>query len=74
MKKDKKTKEEKYCRLGKVGGEAVIEGLMMRSGDRMSTACRNEEGKIVVVDKKHVSLRKRHKFFNIRGNKPLMLA
>jgi uncharacterized protein YqhQ len=65
VKKDKKTKEEKNCRLGKVGGEAVIEGLMMRSGDRMSTACRNEEGKIVVVDKKHVSLRKRHKFFNI---------
>ncbi len=65
MKKDKKNKPEANCRLNRVGGEAVIEGIMMKAGDRLSTACRNEEGKIVVVDQKYVSLRKRHKFFNI---------
>ena len=65
MKKNKKEQNETACRLGKVGGEAVIEGIMMKAGDRLSTACRNEEGKIVVVDRKHTSLRKKHKFFNI---------
>ncbi len=53
------------CRLNRVGGGAVIEGVMMKAGDRASTACRNEEGKIVVVDKKFVSIRKKHKFLNI---------
>ena len=65
MKKNKKEPSKSACRLGKVGGEAVIEGIMMKAGDRLSTACRNEEGKIVVVDRKHTSLRKKHKFFNI---------
>ena len=53
------------CRLSKVGGEAVIEGVMMRAGDRCSTACRLEDGSIAVVDRKFVSIRKRKKFFNI---------
>ena len=65
MKKTKKEQSESACRLGKVGGEAVIEGIMMKAGDRLSTACRNEEGKIVVVDRRHTSLRKKNKFFNI---------
>ena len=60
-----KNKQQESCRLGKVGGGAVIEGVMMRAGDRASTACRTEDGKIVVVDKKFVSVRKKHKWLNI---------
>jgi len=61
----KKKKNEPNCRLNRVGGEAVIEGVMMKAGDRCSTACRKEDGSIAVVDKKHVSVRKKNKFLNI---------
>ena len=53
------------CRLNKVGGEAVIEGVMMKAGDRVSTACRMEDGKIGVIERKFVSARKKHKLFRI---------
>ncbi len=56
---------EQNCRLGKVGGEAVLEGVMMRSGDRYSIASRMEDGSITVSNHSYTSLRKRHKFFNI---------
>ena len=58
-------KEVQSCRLNRVGGAAVLEGVMMKAGDRASTACRTEDGKIAVVDKKFVSVRKKHKFLNI---------
>ncbi len=61
----KKEPKEQNCRLNRVGGEAVIEGVMMKAGDRCSTACRKEDGTIVVADRKFVSIRKKHKFFNI---------
>lgn len=57
--------KELSCRLNRVGGEAVIEGVMMKAGDRCSTACRKEDGTVAVVDKKFVSVRKKHKFLNI---------
>lgn len=56
---------EQSCRLGKVGGEAVIEGVMMRAGDRYSVASRLEDGSIKVSNHSYTSLRKRNKFFNI---------
>ena len=55
----------KNCRLGKVGGEAVLEGVMMRSGDRYSIASRMEDGSITVSDHSFKSIRKKSKFFNI---------
>ncbi len=56
---------ENNCRLGKVGGEAVLEGVMMRAGDRYSVASRKEDGSIVVSDHSYTSLRKKNKFFNL---------
>ena len=45
MKKDKKPRD---CRLGAVGGQAVLEGVMMRSKSNCATAVRvTETGKIV---------------------------
>lgn len=55
---------EKNCRLGKVGGEAVLEGVMMRCGDRYSVACRHEDGSISVSNHTYVSARKKNKIFN----------
>lgn len=61
----KKVNPELSCRLGKVGGQAVIEGVMMKSGDDTCLAVRGEDGKITTRNKKFVSLRKKNKFFNI---------
>ncbi len=60
-------KQECLCpeRLGKVGGQAVMEGVMMRSGENVSVAVRNEDKSITVVNDKFVSVRKKHKALNI---------
>lgn len=58
-------KTEKNCRLGVVGGQAVLEGVMMKHGERYSVAVRRENGSITVTDGNFVSVRKKHKFFNI---------
>ena len=39
MKKDKK-QEPVNPRLGKVGGSAVLEGVMMRAGEMSAVTCR----------------------------------
>jgi len=45
-----------------VGGQAVIEGVMMRSPERISTSVRRESGEIVTRTEPYTSLVKRHKF------------
>ena len=56
---------EKNCRLGVVGGQAVLEGIMMRHKDRCSIAVRKEDGTITVKNDNFVSVRKKHKILNI---------
>ena len=53
------------CRLGKVGGQAVLEGVMMKAGERVVTTCRKEDGELVVTDDKFVSAREKNKFLNL---------
>ena len=69
MKKDKSKKSCKTSccpeRLGKVGGQAVLEGVMMKAGDRTVTTCRKEDGTLAVVDSSFVSIRTKCKFFNL---------
>jgi uncharacterized protein YqhQ len=48
-----------------IGGQAVIEGVMMRSSHTVSTAVRGPEGKIVVKNEKFVSLTQRHKILGL---------
>ena len=57
--------KEPNCRLGVVGGQAVLEGVMMKHGDDYSIAVRKTDGTIVVEDAKYVSLRQRFKPFNL---------
>ena len=73
-KKGRKTMSEKNkvkdsCpfsdRLGKVGGQAVLEGVMMKAGNRMVTTCRKEDGGLVVTEEDFVSIRQKHKFFDL---------
>ena len=53
------------ARLNKVGGQAVLEGVMMKAGKRTVTSCRKEDGSIVVYDDEFVSVRKKHKILNL---------
>lgn len=48
-----------------VGGQAVIEGVMIRSPRRISTAVRKQSGEIVIKNDDYISLTKRRKILNI---------
>ena len=52
-------------RLGRVGGQAVIEGVMMKAGKSMATTCRKEDGTITVSVSDFVSVRSRHKILDL---------
>lgn len=58
-------KKPKNCRLNQVGGEAVLEGVMMRAGSRTATACRLASGAVAVVAGEFVSVRKKHRILNL---------
>jgi len=48
-----------------IGGQAVIEGVMMRSPTYYATAVRTPQGRIVIQKIPYVGLTHRHKFLNI---------
>ena len=61
MAKNKENKTPADPRCGIVGGQAVLEGVMMKSHERCSLAVRTPDGKIAVDNSIFVSLRKKHK-------------
>ncbi len=65
--KEKKTPEQgAVCRRGRVGGQAVMEGVMMRSPTRTAIAVRRiDDGTVVVRESGNQSIRDKHKFFNL---------
>ena len=58
-------KDKDPRRLNKVGGQAVLEGVMMKAGEKTVTTCRKEDGTLVVTDNTFQSVRKKHKILNI---------
>lgn len=58
-------KDKDPKRLNKVGGQAVLEGVMMKAGERTVITCRKEDGTLVVTDSTFQSVRKKHKILNI---------
>jgi uncharacterized protein YqhQ len=48
-----------------VGGQAVIEGVMMRGPGRIATAVRRSNGEIVIKKKEYRSLGERYSFFKL---------
>ena len=52
-------------RLGKVGGQAVLEGVMMKAGNRMVTTCRKPDGSLMVTDDVFTSARQKHKILDL---------
>jgi len=65
MAKKEKNAPVANCRLNKVGGQAVLEGVMMKAGARTVTTCRKENGELVVTDGSFVSVREKHKILNL---------
>ena len=65
MAKKKQCSQSCTERLNKVGGQAVLEGVMMKAGKRTVTTCRKEDGTLAVYDGEFHSVRKKHKLLNI---------
>ena len=65
MEKNKSCSKKCADRLNKVGGQAVLEGVMMKAGAKTVTTCRKEDGTLVVYDSEFHSVRKKHKILNI---------
>lgn len=57
--------ENLSCRLGTVGGQAVIEGVMMKSKELVALSVRGTDGNITTETKPFKSIRSKHKFLNI---------
>ena len=60
-----KEKKQRDPKIGIVGGQAVLEGVMMRSGERQSLSVRLQDGTISTESTTVTSLRKRYKICNI---------
>lgn len=48
-----------------IGGQAVIEGVMMRNDNKFATAVRKSNNEMVVDKREHVSITKRYKFLGL---------
>ncbi|MDR1630747.1 MAG: DUF1385 domain-containing protein [Oscillospiraceae bacterium] len=58
-------KQEKNCRLGTAGGQALIEGIMMNSPNGAAVAVRKPDGSIVVKRKNMKRLKDRYKVLGL---------
>lgn len=52
-------------RFNRVGGQAVLEGVMMKAGNRTVTTCRKPDGSLTVKDAEFDTVRKKHKILNV---------
>ncbi len=52
-------------RFNRVGGQAVLEGVMMKAGNRTVTTCRKPDGSLTVNDAEFDTVRKKHKILNV---------
>ena len=53
------------CRRNRVGGQAIIEGVMMKHDEDVSIVVRKEDGSIEIINQKFVSIKKKCKFFRL---------
>ncbi len=58
-------KQDLCCRKNRVGGQAVIEGVMMKKGEEVALAVRKDDGTIEIEKSKFVALKTNHKWINI---------
>lgn len=60
-----KQNKEKNERLGRVGGQAVLEGVMMKGSNISALAVRREDGSIAIEASEFVSVRKKYKILSL---------
>ena len=53
------------CRPNSVGGQAVIEGVMMKNGTRVALAIRKEDGSVEIKNSEFHPLKEKHRWLNI---------
>lgn len=53
------------CKYTSIGGQALIEGIMMKSPEKTALAVRTKEKEIDITYLEYKSLRERNKFFNL---------
>ncbi len=53
------------CRKNKVGGQAVIEGVMMKNGQEVALAVRKGDGTVEIKKSTFTPLKSKHKWLNI---------
>lgn len=58
-------KKNANCRLGRVGGQAVLEGVMMKSAGHIGISVRMQDGSIRTEDDKYTAAKEKHKFFGV---------
>ena len=58
-------KQDLCCRKNRVGGQAVIEGVMMKNGQSVALAVRKEDGTIEINKSEFIALKTKHKWINI---------
>lgn len=61
----KNKQEKKTCHLTSIGGQAVLEGVMMRGPEKIATAVRKSNGEIVMDERPVNSFVARHKLHKI---------
>ncbi len=63
--KKQKQKDKGSCTISSVGGQALLEGVMMKSPKYMAMAVRRPDGTIDKTSKAYTSWTKRNKFFGL---------
>lgn len=63
FKRDKTKKTKKFC--SNIGGQAVLEGVMMRGSKSKAIAVRSPDGTIVVESSRHKSVKEKNIIFRI---------
>lgn len=58
-------KGKMYMKSSNIGGQAVMEGIMMKNGDRYAVAVRKENGEIVIKTEVHNSFIKNKKILSL---------
>ena len=53
------------CRRNRVGGQAIIEGVMMKHDENVAIAVRKEDGSIEIINQKFTSIKKKCGFFRL---------
>lgn len=65
IKKEQNRESGEYMRPSGIGGQAVIEGVMMKNKDRYAVAVRKPDNQIVIENSEYHSISDKYKFFRL---------